>query len=676
MLGRTNNQRYLLWLALGTATMALAMASLLVFELAQKRAIDRSSALRSDSLTAMVFQFEREFLRVRQALAQTLATPDDSELDALTLRYDIFQSRLTLLRESPSVSLLTERPEYVKVIPQLAAMVGEMDKAMEAKPLDRKVLRHALDELGAMGADVQALTLAADSEVARMLERQTDTMREQNSLIVWLTVAQLVLLIVASGALLVRQKRMEAERLALEKMTDELRQAHFRAEAANRGKSQFLANMSHELRTPFNGLMGMLSLLQTTPTTPQQADYIETAQGSASHLLTLLNDILDLSALETGNITLKPADIALPRLFKDVNALMQPLAKVKGLDFQIRPASASLPLVHADETRIKQILFNLISNAVKFTESGRVTLTVREPLVHERVLVAVFDIQDTGIGMDASVLSKLFQRFYQVDDSSTRRFGGTGLGLEISQSLARMMDGEITVQSQLGVGSTFTVTLRLPLAHGAAGTIAADRAAASATTTTTSTTTTAISASNQGHGEPMVPPEPAVMAQSAPPPAPLTPSEASPASSPAPQTTEAPAIRLAPADATGLRILVVEDHPINQKLLGVLLGRMGCQVSYCDNGQLAVQQVAQSPFDVILMDVNMPIMDGLEATRRIRAMAPPVAETPIVVLTADVMNEANAQALEAGANEFISKPVKVDQLRAALLKYAGGKILL
>jgi signal transduction histidine kinase/ActR/RegA family two-component response regulator len=617
MAGRTNNQRFLLWLALGTAAMALAMASLLVFELAQKRAIDQSNAIRSDSLTALAFQFEREFLRTRQALGEALASNEPATMDALSLRYDIFLSRLTLLRDSPSVNLLMPREEYRKVIPTLEHLVADMDQVMAGKPVDRTALQHILGELNGLGADVQALTLAANSEVAHLLEHQVDTMRRQNGLIVGLTVAQLVLLVIASGSLVLRQKRMEAERLALEKMTEELRDAHFRAQAANRGKSQFLANMSHELRTPFNGLMGMLGLLESTTLTPQQSDYIQTAQGSASHLLTLLNDILDLSALETGKLTLKPASLMPQHLLNDVNALMQPLARSKGLEFQIQLPTLPLPSVLADETRVKQILFNLISNAIKFTATGSVTLTVSERDRSDEMLTLAFEIRDTGIGMDAKVLSLLFQRFYQVEDGSTRRFGGTGLGLEISQSLAGLMQGDITVASTVGVGSTFTLVLRLPISRDTGTPVAA----------------------------------PVTMA-------------------PAPSSSEAPAPT---AEAQGPQVLVVEDHPVNQKLVGVLLGRMGCRVEFCENGQLAVDRVQREHFDLILMDVNMPVMDGLTATRLIRALPGAVAQTPIVVFTADVMNEARDQALVAGANDFITKPVNVAQLRSVVQKYTDAK---
>ena len=609
MAGRTNNRRYLLWLAVGTATMALAMASLLVFELAQKRAIERSSAIGSDSLTALTFQFEREFLRLRQVLSEAVAKGDASDMGALAMRNDIFQSRLTLLLESPSVAMLKSREEYRKGVLDLRPMVAELDQALGAKFINRRALADVLAELNRLGADVQALTQAANSEEARLLEQQADTMGQQNRLIVWLTVAQLALLLMASAALMLRQRRQEAERLALEQLTDELREAQFRAEAASRGKSQFLANMSHELRTPFNGLMGMLGLLKGTQITATQGEYIQTAQESAGHLLTLLNDVLDMSALETGKLALKPMAAHLPRLLAEVNALMSPLAKGKGLDFHMRLPDAPLPQVSVDETRLKQILFNLISNAIKFTAAGQVVLTLCQRMLDAHTLEVVFAVRDTGIGIEPQAQLRLFQRFYQVEGSATRRFGGTGLGLEISQSIAQLMHGAITVESVVGKGSTFTATLQLPMV-----------------------------------AEAQVP---------------------AAAAAPAPPAPTSGATQ-------GMRVLVVEDHPINQKLVGLLLARMDCQIDFCENGQLAVERVQQEVFHLILMDVNMPVMDGLTATRLIRALPGTVARTPIVVVTADVMNEARDHALLAGANDFISKPLNVEQLRGIVQRYAAA----
>lgn len=630
MISRTNNQRYLLWLALGTAAMALAMAVLLAFQLAQKKAIQETTSLRSDSLTALVFQFEREFLRFRQALDQAVQRHTDIDNEALTLRYDIMLSRVTLLQDSPATAVLDGKPQFKELLFKLKGLVAQSDAVMTRAPLEPKQLADLLQAFNAIGPDVQALTLIADSEVARLLERQSKTMMNQNDLVVALTLAQLIMLLMASGALALRQKRQEAERAALEQLTEELREAQLKAVAANRGKSQFLANMSHELRTPFNGMMGMLGLLEGTHITPEQADYIKTAQSSANHLLTLLNDILDISALEAGKMNLKPQPLNVQRMLHEVNALMRAHASNKGLDFSVQLTDPALPWILADETRVKQILFNLINNAVKFTERGSVSLTVAHTLADDGSVVLTCTVKDTGIGMDEAALSKLFQRFYQVDSSATRKFGGTGLGLEISQSLARLMGGDITVVSEAGVGSEFTARMLFPLCEATESVLPEPLKSATTHFATT--------------GVPAAPP--AIMI-----------------------TGEAEKQTGEPLGAPKPRILVVEDNPINQKLVGVLLDRMGCQVTFCENGQLAVDAVQTQVFDLILMDVNMPVMDGLTATRTIRAMKGQVAQTPIVVFTADVMNEADEMARAAGADDFLGKPVKVDRLRETIQKY-------
>ncbi len=626
MNGSSKNKRYLLWLAVGTGVLAVAMAILLALQITQKRAIERANDLRADSITALVFQFEREFLRFRQTLEANVIRPGAPDADNLTLRYDLFLSRLSLLRDNPTTDLITHRAEYKKAMPHVEEVVQQADRVMAATPLNKKDLADLLKEFNTVGVDVQALSLAATSEIAALLESQDKTMLEQNNQIIRLTLAQLVFLLMAAGALALRQRRQEQERQALEDLTHELREAHFRAEAANRGKSQFLANMSHELRTPFNGMLGMMSLLESTPLTTAQTDYIKTAKGSANHLLTLLNDILDVSALESGKMTLNPEPVQLPALLNEVNALMHPLAVEKQLKFSI-VVQAELPAwVLADATRLKQILFNLVNNALKFTDHGGVTLTiVSRPRTDGNTGLA-FLVEDTGIGMDDHVLSRLFQRFYQVDGGLARKFGGTGLGLEISQTLARMMGGAIEVESTLGKGSVFT--LHLPFT-----TCPAPPAAAAP-----------------------------VNIQSFTKPAPVAaPTDASASEASAPATD-------APPPLNALRVLVAEDHPVNRKFVGILLDKMGCKATFCENGQLAVEAAEREMFDLVLMDVHMPIMDGLTATRTIRAMAGPIAQVPIIVLTADVMNDAKEQALAAGVNDFVTKPVQIGQLQAAMQK--------
>jgi len=624
--GSSKNKRYLLWLAVGTGVLAVAMAILLALQITQKRAIERANDLRADSITALVFQFEREFLRFRQTLEANVIRPGAPDTDNLTLRYDLFLSRLNLLRDNPTTDLITHRAEYKKAMPHVEQVVAMADKVMAATPLNKKDLAELLKEFNGLGVDVQALSLAANSEVAALLESQDKTMLAQNNQIIGLTLAQLLFLLIAAGALALRQRRQEQERQALEDLTHELREAHFRAEAANRGKSQFLANMSHELRTPFNGMLGMMSLLESTPLTTAQADYIKTAKGSANHLLTLLNDILDVSALESGKMTLNPEPVQLSALLNEVNALMNPLAVEKKLKFSI-VVQAELPAwVLADATRLKQILFNLVNNALKFTDQGGVTLTVVSRPRTDGNTGLAFLVEDTGIGMDDHVLSRLFQRFYQVDGGLARKFGGTGLGLEISQTLARMMGGAIEVESTPGKGSVFT--LHLPFTTCPAPPAAAAPVSIQAFTK----------------------PEPVA-----------APADASASDASAPSTD-------APPPLNALRVLVAEDHPVNRKFVGILLDKMGCKATFCENGQLAVEAAEREMFDLVLMDVHMPIMDGLTATRTIRAMAGPIAQVPIIVLTADVMNDAKEQALAAGVNDFVTKPVQIGQLQAAMQK--------
>ncbi|MDH4449481.1 MAG: ATP-binding protein [Rhodoferax sp.] len=618
--GFSKNKRYLLWLAVGTGVLALAMAVLLALQLTQKRAIEAANDLRADSITALVFQFEREFLRFRQAVEASVIRPGAPDQDTLTLRYDLFLSRMTLMRDNPTTELIAHKAEYQTLLPHMDTLIAQTDAVMASPQLKKSDLAVLLTELNAIGVEVQALSVAANSEVAALLERQARTMLQQNNHIIRLIAAQLVFLLLASGALALRQRWQEKERQALEDLTHKLREAHFRAEAANRGKSQFLANMSHELRTPFNGMLGMMSLLESSPLTSAQMDYIRTAKGSATHLLSLLNDILDVSALESGKMALAPAPVQLSALLQEVNALMQPLAVEKKLQFSVAVHGDLPPWVHADATRLKQILFNLFNNALKFTEQGKVTLTVSPVATGDDRPTYAFVLEDTGIGMDHEVLSKLFQRFYQVDGGLARKFGGTGLGLEISQNLARMMGGHVDVTSTPGKGSVFTLQVPFTVYDPPAG------------------------SEHCAHAPGLTPLPPAMLRAPAPP------------GTPPEQALQ------------GLRVLVAEDHPVNRKFVAILLDKMGCVSTFCENGQLAVDAARSGVFDLVLMDVHMPIMDGLTATRILRSMPGAMGSVPIIVLTADVMNDAKEQALAAGVNDFVSKPVQMAQLQGVILQ--------
>lgn len=613
MPGARDTQRYLLWLALGTAVMAAAMAVLLVLQFTQQQAIRKSADLRSDSITALSFQLEREFLRLRHVIDVNAHSQGPVDIDALRLRSDVFASRFQLLKEAPSAWALQERSEYKSAMPRLEALIAQVDHAMLAPAVPtRSQLRQLVHEFNALGADVQDLTMVATRRTAELLEQQETTMLAQSRQIMALILAQLVLLLTAAAALAWRQRRQEQEKRAMQQLTHSLQEANLAAEAANRGKSQFLANMSHELRTPFNGVLGMLNLLERTALSGAQQDYVDTARSSADHLLSLLNDILDVSAMETGKMSIHPVPMDLQALLASIEQLMRPVAEQKGLQLQTDVASELPPWIHADSTRLKQIVLNLLANAIKFSESGTITLqlsrdasdseTPRPEIFHLRL-----EVRDEGIGMDADTQAKLFKRFTQGDDSTSRRFGGTGLGLEISRNLARRMGGDISVTSVRGVGSTFTVALPLTLA--------------------------------------------------APPPSKVE------------RVPQLSALAR-PQEVQGLTVLIADDHIVNRKYIGSLLEDMGHVVQFAADGAQACAAVQQSKPDLVLMDLHMPTMDGFEATCTIRKLYDE-DQLPIVALTADVFDGARQKASACGMNGFITKPVNVGMLQDTLTGLFG-----
>lgn len=606
MPSRRTNQRYLLWLALGTTLMAAAMAVLLVLQATQQQAIRKSSDLRSDSITALAFQLEREFLRLRQVLEVHAVSEAPRALNDLRLRSDIFASRFQLMHDTPSTTALHERREYVETMPKLEALIAQMDQMLAAPGTrPRQEFQQLLGSFNELGPDVQEMTMAANRHVASLLEEQESTMLAQGGQITALIVAQLVILLAAGAALARRQYRQERERLALQQLTERLQTANAAAEQANRGKSQFLANMSHELRTPFNGVLGMLTLLERTRLDASQREYVYTARNSADHLLALLNDILDVSAMEAGKMSIHPVPTHLPAVMEGVERLMRPVAEQKGLRFVIDLAEGLPSWVEADGTRLKQIVLNLVTNAIKFSDKGTVSVKMGRhdngELCHGSVYVFRLEVVDEGIGMDQATLARLFERFTQGDASTSRRFGGTGLGLEISRNLARRMGGDIQARSTLGKGSTFVVTLPLSLA---------------------------------------------------PPP------KARALPGPSEEASSQPEI-------SGLDILVADDQMVNRKYMGALLTSMGHAPRFAENGEQACAEVQKKRPHLVLMDLHMPVMDGFEATRKLRR-SPEFTDLAIVALTADVFAQTRERATEAGMSAFVAKPVSVDTIQSLL----------
>ena len=600
MLGRFKSIRYGPVLFAISALIALAMVALLGFEWTQRQALKQQVSKRVDSVTAPAFLLDREFLRFVSALDVFVNSRTPPSAEDLGTRLDILLSKVETLRESPGSALLLQNAQVAQSVDKVVAFARSAERALSASPLDRARLRLLLLEMQAFSAESQALGNSADLLGAKLLESQTLGLLEQNLQILWLTGGQLLLLVLVGWGLVWRSRVQQREESALKLLNEELARARWAADRANVGKSLFLANMSHELRTPFNGVMGLLSLLSKTPLNPEQADLVHVANDSAHHLSQLLNDILDLSALESGNISVSKEALHIPSFLRGIEATFQPLAAQKNLQFALKSQIDEDLWVQGDSTRKRQILFNLIHNAIKFTQQGGVILHARTvDQAQQRWLE--LRVEDTGIGMDEEALGQLFQRFFQVDSGLSRQFSGVGLGLQISLSLARRLGGDITVQSQSLVGSIFTVRLPLVLWTG----------------------------------------------------------PALPSAGALPLGGDTGALR-------SLRILVAEDHPVNRKYLSILLQRLGHEATFCDNGKLALNALVQGDYELVLMDIHMPVMDGLTATRAIRALPWPHSQVPIIALTADVLQEARDQAKAAGVNAFIAKPVKQEDLEPVM----------
>lgn len=394
-------------------------------------------------------------------------------------------------------------------------------------------------------------------------------------------------------------------------LTADLKKAKEAAEQANRSKSRFLANMSHEIRTPMNGILGMAQIMEEMPLTADQTDCIEIIKTSGEGLMKIINDILDLSRIEMGTIALQDETVCIRMLLSELDRFFTPAVRKKGLDLYVHCGDDVPQTIRADEGCLKQVLINLIANAIKFTHNGHVDLSVSCPEKTETQCTLTVNVKDTGIGMTQATQEIIFNEFAQADDSHTREYGGTGLGLSISKRMIERMGGSLTVNSQPNHGATFSFTVSFPIADS-------DDAA-----------------------------------------------------------------RPKPDESAGVdfilrnnpHVLIVEDNRLNQKVISKMLENTGCHIKIVENGELAVQYLrltdppADRPrCDAVLMDIQMPVMDGLQATEMIRQTD---HELPIIALTAHAMKGDREKFIEAKMNDYLAKPIQKQDLLGLLERYTS-----
>ncbi len=581
---------------------ALLVGLVAIFIMIANRYSTLQDGIRENALWS-IYQLDREARKLHEAVHFSMAekelTPDEMKL--ISNRYDILYSRMNILEQGTFDRKFGGDEDAAPAIDQINRTIRDFEPVFDGYERTKTLSAKDLDGLDAslepLLQNTESLLVYANNSVS---SDRADARAALMSLQVK-SAALVALLVACVGFLIVSLRRqlssVRAAGLSLEAMAGDLQRSYLAAEAGNRAKSQFMATMGHEIRTPLNAILGTTELLELSRPTASMTHGLATIRRSGEALLEIINEILDYAKLDHGKLEVEMRPTVIADTVQSVIEILEDRSYENGNILRaIYPDEPSRPVIECDPTRLRQVLLNLTSNAIKFTKNGVITVKVSEQAVLGQTRLR-FDVTDTGIGIDDDGLEKLFQPFSQVDATISRKYGGTGLGLTICKEIVERLGGEIGVTSSKGVGSTFWFDL------------------------------------------------------------PATPASAPPS---------AVAVPVAQGIPEGRRILLVEDNKVNQEVAVGFLRHLGQTVVVAGDGVEAVRIAAEQDFDLVLMDMQMPRMDGVEATRRIRQMAGKRGNVRIVAMTANASEDDRLLCEQVGMNGFQSKPVSIAKLRDVL----------
>ncbi|MCY1668387.1 ATP-binding protein [Rhizobium sp. SL86] len=565
-----------------------------------RRQSDLRDAVRENAMWS-VYQFNREAhdLHHRLELMISSGRTDRASLEELSTRYDVVYSRMKILRETKFEQNFLSDPAVIEQVDKIQRLIFNnapiFDAILAGEEISQASLTSLDYELAILSRETADLlvytntTISAERAEGRI---ELESLQRKSMGLIGLLVLSVVLLIFT----LQRQlKGVQAAGVSLEAMADKLTVSYQAAEAGNRAKSQFMATMGHEIRTPLNAILGMVELLELTRLSPESAAHVRTIRRSGEALLDIINEILDYAKIEHGKLELEQRSVDLLTLAETSAEMMRGRATEAGNRIVVDlPYRWRARYVLSDPTRLRQVILNLMSNAVKFTAQGTVTLRLRQFRAHSSLWLRI-EVQDSGIGIGEEGKEKLFRPFSQVDASISRKYGGTGLGLTICKEIIDRFGGRIGVDSVTGQGSTFW--FEIPVEAAAA-----------------------------------------------------------------PHLEVALQQSKVLADLPKLKILVAEDNKVNQQVILGYLKHLKQTVVMADNGEIALERARAEAFDLILMDMQMPVMDGIEATTRLRASGGASADTPIIALTANASEEDRQRCMDAGMAGFQAKPISIAML--------------